>query len=351
MTEIAKPQSASTEPTILISTYLEPEYVERIRQSAACTVLYAPELLPTPRYRNDHGGKPPNLTADDEHRWLEMLAKADIAFDFDWRDPGSLLLNARRLRWVQATSAGLGGFVHRYRLGTGDLLMTTAAGTHAAPLCEFAVLGALYFIKAVPSLQAKQRRHHWERHVSGQLAGRNATVVGLGSIGRQVATALDALGLHVTGVGRPGGTYDLPASVHLTTTADLDEVLVSTDVLVLACPLTAETTNLINASRVHKLAEGAIVINIARGQVIDEAALIESLSSGRLAGAALDVFAEEPLPQKSPLWDMPSVLISPHSASTVSAENEVLTSLFIDNLHRYLHGLPLRNLYHTERGY
>lgn len=229
--------------------------------------------------------------------------------------------------------------------------MTTAAGTHARPLCEFAVFGALYFVKAIPAMQEKQRRHHWERHVSGLLAGRNATVVGLGSIGRQVATTYDALGLSVTGVGRPGGSYDVPSSVRVVSTDELDEILPTTDVLVLACPLTPETANLINGARVQALADGAIVVNIARGQVIDEPALIEGLQSGRLAGAALDVFAEEPLAADSPLWDMPSVLVSPHSASTVAAENDVLTTLFIDNLQRLAQGLPLRNVYRADRGY
>ena len=339
------------EPTILISTYLEPEYVERIRQSMPCTVLYEPDLLPTPRYGNDHGGAAPDLSPEDEQRWLDLLARADVAFDFDWRDPGGLLANAPRLRWVQGTSAGLGGFVQRYGLDAGDLVMTTAAGTHAGPLCEFAVFGALYFVKAIPAMQEKQRRHHWERHVSGLLAGRNATVVGLGSIGRQVATTYDALGLAVTGIGRPGGSYDVPSSVRVVSTDELDEILPATDVLVLACPLTAETANLINATRVEALADGAIVVNISRGQVIDEPALIEGLQSGRLGGAALDVFAEEPLAADSPLWDMPSVLVSPHSASTVASENDVLTTLFIDNLQRLAEGLPLRNVYRADRGY
>ncbi len=348
---MTRPPAASASPTILISTYLEPEHVERIRESMPCTVVYEPELLPTPRYGNDHGGQPPDLSPQEEQRWLDLLAQADIAFDFDWRDPGNLLTNAPRLRWVQGTSAGLGGFVQRYGLDVGDLVMTTAAGTHARPLCEFAVFGALYFVKSIPAMQAKQRRHHWERHVSGLLAGRNATVIGLGSIGRQVATTYDALGLSVTGVGRPGGSYDVPSSVRVVSTDELDEVLTATDVLVLACPLTPETNNLIDASRVRALADGAIVVNISRGQVIDEPALIEGLQSGRLGGAALDVFAEEPLPADSPLWDMPSVLVSPHSASTVASENSVLTDLFIDNLNRFVQGLPLRNLYRADRGY
>ncbi len=338
-------------PRILISTYLEPEHVERISSSVPCEVLYAPELLPSPRYGNDHGGTKPELTAGQQEQWSKMLAAADIAFDFDWQDPASLLTNAPRLRWVQATSAGIGGFVQRYGLDGGDLLLTTAAGTHASPLAEFAVTGALHFIKDVPGLLEHQRRHHWQRHVSGQLSGRRATVVGLGSIGRRVVELYGLLGVRVTGVGRDGGHYDLPEGVDVVSTANLDAVLPGTDILVLACPLTPETQNLIDAARVDLLPAGAVVVNIARGQVIDESALTAALSAGHLRGAALDVFQTEPLPDASPLWDLPNVLVSPHSASTAAEENAVLTELFIQNLRHYLAGRPLRNVYRADRGY
>ncbi len=337
--------------SILIATYLEPRFVDRIVASGGCEVLYAPELLPRPRYLNDHGGTPPELSAADERRWAELLAAADVAFDFDWHAPADLLANAPRLRWVQATSAGIGGFVQRYGLDRGDLVMTTAAGVHAAPLAEFAVAGALHFVKDVPRLQAHQRAHHWQRHVSGQLAGRRATVVGLGSIGRRIAEAYDALGMRVTGVGRAGGSYHVADTVRMIATEQLDDVLSATDVLVLACPLTEQTRGLMNAARVASLPEGAIVVNVARGQVLDEAALISALRAGRLHGAALDVFETEPLPDASPLWDLPNVLVSPHSASTAAEENEVLTELFLDNLSRYRQRRPLRNLYQSARGY
>jgi phosphoglycerate dehydrogenase-like enzyme len=336
--------------SVLIATYLEPEHVARIA-AAGVEVLYEPRLLPQPRYRNDHGGVRPELSALDKREWAQMLATADVSFDFDYRDPADLLVNAPRLRWVQATSAGIGGFVRRYRLDAGDLLMTTAAGTHAAPLAEFALTGALHFIKDVPALRSAQREHHWERCVFGQLAGRRATVVGLGSIGRRTAEVFGLLGARVTGVGRPGRSYDVPGATRIVTTDDLDAVLPETDILVLATPLTPQTEGLIDAGRVAALPDGAIVVNVARGQVIDEDALTIHLSSGRLAGAALDVFRTEPLPAESPLWDLPNVLVSPHSASTAANENAVLTDLFLDNLARYRSGGPLRNLYHADRGY
>jgi glyoxylate/hydroxypyruvate reductase A len=338
-----------SQPKILICTYLEPEFVEKIATATLCDVLYAPELLPVPRYPNDHGGTRPTLTPEQDQQWSDLLAQSDIAFDFDWRAPADLLSSAPQLGWVQATSAGIGGVVEQYGLDGGELIFTTAAGTHAAPLAEFAVAGVMHFVKDVPGLQAAQREHHWDRQVSGQLAGRRATVVGLGSIGRRVAELYSMLGVAVTGVGRPGRTYDVPG--RLVSTDDLDGVLPTTEILVLACPLTRATDTLINADRVGLLPTGAIVVNIARGQVIDEPALTAALASGHLAGAALDVFTVEPLPEKSPLWDLPNVLVSPHSASTAPDENAVLTDLFIDNLDRYLARQPLRNVYLRERGY
>ena len=344
-------QLDSAKPTVLISTYLEPELVGRIRSAADIDVAYAPEILPVPRYSNDHHGASRRLTPEQTQQWTAMLAEADIAFDFDWRAPADLLTTAPRLRWVQATSAGIGGFVQRHRLDRGSVVFTTAAGTHATPLAEFAVAGALYFVKDVPGLLAGQRAHHWERKVTGVLAGCHAAVLGLGATGRRVAQLYRSLGVRVTGVGRPGGQYDLPDGCGLISTDDLDQILPQVDILVLACPLTEATRNIIHADRVAALRPGAIVVNIARGQVIDEPALTAALISGGLGGAALDVFDTEPLPGGSTLWDLPNVLVSPHSASTAANENAVLTELFIDNLHLYLTGKPLRNLYRSDRGY
>jgi glyoxylate/hydroxypyruvate reductase A len=129
------------------------------------------------------------------------------------------------------------------------------------------------------------------------------------------------------------------------------QVLPDVDALVLACPLTEQTRHLIGERELALLPPGAVVVNIGRGQVIDEDALIAALSSGRLGGACLDVFATEPLPASSPLWGMPNVIISPHSAATVATENGLLTDLFTDNLQRWLAGRPLRNVYDRAAGY
>jgi glyoxylate/hydroxypyruvate reductase len=337
--------------TVLVTSSLDPALVDRIRSPWDGDVLYEPSLVPRPGYVADHGGVRPELADADEARWRDLLGRAEICFDFDWWRPGELLTNCPKLRWVQASSAGIGGFVRRHGLDAGDVVFTTAAGTHAIPLTEFALTGALYLVKGVPELLERQRAHHWERYTTRSLHGRHVTVVGLGRIGRHVASTFAALGTHVVGVGRPGGSRPELPGVTVIDTDAMDSVLPDTDVLVLATPLTPETEHLIDRRRLDLLPAGAVLVNIARGAVVDQAALVDVLCDGRLGGAALDVTDPEPLPADSPLWDRPDVLISPHSASTLASENETLVDLFVDNLARWRDGRPLRNLYHPELGY
>jgi glyoxylate/hydroxypyruvate reductase len=341
-----------TKTTVLISTYLEPEHVSTIESAAPdIEVLYEPELLPSPRYVADHGGVRPTLSDSQQERWDALVRRADVAFDFDWQDPASLPHRAPNLAWVQATSAGIGGFMRRTGLDRSKLVVTTAAGTHAVPLAEFALSGALYFVKGVPHLRNQQREHRWERYTTRQLSGMSVSVVGVGAIGRNVIRVFSAMGARVTAVGRVGGSYDLGTDVRVSDIQQLDDVLVHSDIVVLCAALTDETEGLIDARRVALLPPGAIVVNIARGQVIDEDALVAALQSGALGGACLDVFREEPLPTDSPLWDLENVLISPHSASTVRTENETLTKLFIENLGRFRSGSAMINQYDPVRGY
>ena len=338
--------------TIVIGSYLEEEQVKRIAAAeAAGRVIYEPELLPVPRYRCDHTGLRRDLSPADLDRWRALGAEAEVYFDFDWLDPGQMPERSPELRWIQATSAGIGGFMQRTGLDGAGLEVTTAAGVHAVPLAEFALTGALYFVKGLPELRRRQQARHWERYTTRQLAGLRALVVGLGGIGRQVAATFAALGVEVWGLGRTGRTYDVAGLSQVITAGGLDEALPETDIVVLACPLTPETQGLIGARRLGLLPGDAILINISRGPVVDQAALTRALLDGKLGGACLDVFAEEPLPPGDPLWELDNVIVSPHSASTVATENAALTDLFLDNLARLAAGQPLRNRYDPVRGY
>jgi phosphoglycerate dehydrogenase-like enzyme len=338
--------------TVVIGSYLEPELVARIRAApSAGRVIYEPGLLPVPRYQCDHTGPARPLSAADLDRWRSLTARADVFFDFDWLDPAGMAGHAPNLRLVQATSAGIGAFMRRTGLDRSGLAVTTAGGVHAVPLAEFALAGALYFVKGVPDLRRRQQARHWERYTTRQLAGQRALVVGLGGIGRQVTATFAALGVRVRGLGRDGRDYDIDGLSGVIGRAELDAALPDTDLLILCCPLTPQTEGLIGRRQLALLPPHAVLVNIARGQVVDQDALADALAGGRLGGACLDVFTPDPLPADSPLWGMDNVLVSPHSASTVAGENTRLTELFLDNLERLADGRPLRNRYEPARGY
>ena len=342
----------SAEPvSVLIASPLEAGHARRIAAAdPRVRLLYEPDLLPVPRYPSDHGGVARDLDAAGLARWAALRAQADVSFDFDWQCPDQMAAHCPRLRWVQGTSAGIGGLLERTGLISAPITFTTASGVHGAPLAEFALLGLLYFRKDVPWLAGQQAKHQWERHAGGLLRGSRVLLVGLGGVGREVARLLAAAGTEVWG-GRPGRSYQVPGVSRYTDDEHLDDLLGDADALVLACPLTSRTRGLIGARELARLRGGAVLVNLSRGQVVDEDALIAALAAGQLGGACLDVFATEPLPASSPLWDLPNVLVSPHSASTVPDENRLLTDLFIGNLRRWLAGEPLRNVFDVRAGY
>jgi glyoxylate/hydroxypyruvate reductase A len=339
--------------TIVIASPLEPDLVERIRRFAPghFSVLHDPELLPKPRYVADHTGGQFERTEQQKRIWAAMLAQADILFDFDLQSPADLPRRAPRLRWVQATSAGIGEFIARHGLARSGIAFTTAAGVHARSLAEFTMLGLLHFFRGMPHLADIKRRHHWERYTVRGLEGARALVVGLGSVGREIARHAAFAGVEVIGLRRTGDASIPEGVVRVIDRGALRRTLPECDALVLSCPLTDETRLMIDKPEIDAFRPGMVLVNIARGGVINEPEMIAALQDGRLAGAALDVFATEPLPFDSPLWDLPNVIISPHSASTVAAESGRIVDIFLDNLGRLLDGRPFRNLYQADRGY
>jgi glyoxylate/hydroxypyruvate reductase A len=339
--------------TVLIASPLEAEHVERIAavDESRLRVLFAPELLPTPRYEGDHHGTPRRLTESEQVHWNALTEQAEVMFDFDWLDPSTLPERAPRLRWLQATSAGIGELVARSGLASSEIQFTTAAGVHASALAEFALLGLLYWIKDVPFLQRRQAEKRWERYTAESLADRRVLVVGLGAVGGQIARSCAALGAEVWGMRRSNDGSPPDGVARLISQRELHDALPAVDALILACPLTPETSGLIGRPELEALSQKAVFVNLARGAVVDEEALIDVLRRKQIRGAALDVFTQEPLPHESPLWELPNVLVSPHSASTVPDENRRIVDIFVDNLHRYLDGVPLRNTFERERGY
>jgi phosphoglycerate dehydrogenase-like enzyme len=313
-------------------------------------VVHEPDLIPRARFTADHTGDPPNLDAAGIERWLGALREADVLFDVDWYAPADLPRNAPKLRWVQATRSGVGEHLRRAGLDRSAIVFTNAAGVHAVPLVEFVVLGLLYFLKEVPFLRDEQARRSWVPAPTRVLAGSRVLIVGLGGLGRAVARTLSGLGVEVWGVRRSEAAP--PEGVaRLVERAALHEGLAAVDALVLAAPSTDETFHMIGAAELAALRSDAILVNIARGTLIDEPALVAALTAGRLAGAALDVVESEPLAPDSPLWLLPNVLLSPHRMSIVESENPLIVDLFVDNLRRFLDGQPLRNVFDPARGY
>ena len=332
---------------LLVATYMEPEHIEKIRQvDDRLNVIYEPSLLPVPRFVGDHLGRPLTRTPDQEKRWLELLAKADIMLDFDKTHMKELPELAPRVRWIQSTSTGIGQFVHD--LGFDKRMpetVITVAGVHARPLAEFTIMALLMHYKLVGLMQKQKQEKGFDRFTGTDAEGRTMAILGLGRNGAEAARMARAIGMNVLGMDL------LPKSDvvdRFFKRDELNEMLAGAEVLVVAMPETPLTKNMIGASELSLLKKGAYLINISRGSIVDEAALIDALRSGQLSGAALDVFVKEPLPQDSPLWDMENVLISPHAASISDRENGRITEMFCDNLRRYLDGKPLRNVLNTE---
>lgn len=345
--------TAHKRPIILVSSPLEDEHVARIRAAGGdrVEVIHEPDLLPKPRYIADHRGAARTVTPEMRSRWLALLAKADILFDFDLLDPANLPKNAPNVRWVQSTSSGIGEFLKKTGLDQSDITVTTAAGVHSRALAEFTMLGILHFFRDVPKLNQMKAAKHWERYTVRGLQGARVLVVGLGAVGREIASYAAHFGMDVWGTRRSTESA-LPEGVtRLVQKDELRDALSKVDALVLACPLTAETTLMIDRPEIAALKPGAVVVNVARGAVINEEALTDALQSGQISGAALDTFTVEPLPKESRLWELPNVIISPHSASTVAAENGRIVDIFLDNLDRYLGGRKLRNEFEHTRGY
>jgi phosphoglycerate dehydrogenase-like enzyme len=332
---------------IVITSPLSAENVATIAAAdPRLDVVYPKDLMQAPQFPSAHP-LPDVSDAATERRWAELLESAEVLFDFGPLAMADRLPTWPRLRWIQATSAGVGQLARRVGLTERrDIVVTTASGVHARPLAEFAVLAMLMFGKDVLRYQAEQRAHVWRRHAGEEVRGKVVAVVGTGRIGREAARLLRALDAHVIGVVRTLRDRT-PADVdadEIAEIGDLDAILPRLDAVVLATPHTPATEALLDARRIALLPERAIVVNIARGDVVDEAALAEALAAGRLRGAALDVFTTEPPPDSSPFWDLPNVLVSPHSASTVAEENDRIVEIFCENLHAYLAGRPMRNV-------
>ena len=287
---------------------------------------------------------------------LHAVRDAEVYFGFGM--PRDLFLAAPALRWIHSAAAGVGSALYR-EMRESSVLFTNSAGVHGAPIAEYVCGGLLYLLRGFDIAVDQQRRGLWDKEPFvgdasplRELADCSVLVVGAGGLGGEIGRRLSALGARCTAIRRRTHLGPPAGFERVAALSSIDEELTRADIVVLAAPATPHTEGLLSAKRLDRLPRSAIVVNVARGSLLDEAALAERIRSGRLRGAVLDVFGQEPLARESPLWEIRSVLLTPH-VSPVSPQRfwERELALFFDNWRRYIAGQPLRNVVDKHEGY
>lgn len=274
-----------------------------------------------------------------------LLPRAEVLFG--WPAPEDLP-RAQRLRWVQLPSAGVGRYPERLPAG---VLLTNSSGLFGIPVAEHVFALMLGLARAVPQAVRAAAEATWDPSPAfGELHGTTCGLLGLGDIGQAVARRAKAFGMRVLAVRRH--VEETPAYVDaLWPVAELDRLLAASDHVVNTLPHTEATHHLIDAGRIARMKPGAFFYNVGRGGTVDEAALVEALQEGRLAGAGLDVFETEPLPAESPLWHLPNVILTPHQGGATPHLDRRQADLFLRNLQGFLRDEPLENVVDRARGY
>ena len=315
-------------------------------------------IIVSPRVRKEYGGR---IRAADPRAkfvvpevregalaWSGDLAKAEVCcLSADmWEDLESrqlvlpALFRLEGLRWFHSFSAGVDSPAFKAILDRGTLL-TNSSGASAPSIAQYVIAMMLYRSKPIEAWRSAQTRREWAPTPGRDLTGQTAGIIGTGAIGGEIARLAKALGMRTIGMrrsGKPARHID-----EMLTARRMRYLLLESDFVVLACPLTAETEGLIGAAQLAAMKPTATLINVARGRIVDEAALIEALEHRAIAGACLDVFTVEPLPETSPLWSMPNVIVTPHNSGVSPLNMERAMGIFTDNLARFVAGKPLRN--------
>ncbi|MEE9202783.1 MAG: D-2-hydroxyacid dehydrogenase [Dehalococcoidia bacterium] len=283
-----------------------------------------------------------------EARLVPLLQEAEAYFGI--RVLPDMVARSPKLRWVQLVAHGIDHI--RGDIMNGGVTVTTGQGTFAPIIAEHVLLLMLMLVRQAPRFLAHQQEQRWKQLYPGELEGKTVGLVGLGSIGMPVARAARGLGMRVLGIKKTALTGEaLPDVDEVVPPDSLPHLLQHSDFVVLCLPLTAETRGIIGQEELRTMKPTAYLINVARGGVVDEAALVQALREGWIAGAGLDVFEKEPLPAESPLWSMPNTIVSPHMAGLSERFVERATGLFCENLGRYIRGEPLLNLLDLKQGY
>ncbi len=279
-----------------------------------------------------------------------LFLDRDMRFDEQLHDAyayADALLQMNHLKWVHYTSSGIGQQLHVKELNAKGVITTSSTGSNAEPVAQTGITGLLMLARGFGSHIHHQAKRQWGpirgTALPQDLRGQTLLLIGVGSIGTKVATYAQAFGLHVIGVRRsPRRAGDTVNELH--SPSRLPELYPRADWIMLCCPLTKDTENLLNTDAFSRMKKSVKLINIARGEVVDTAAMIEALRSGQVGGAALDAHAPEPLPADSPLWDMPNVIISPHNASASTGNEPRCAEMFIANFGHWVRGEAMFNV-------
>jgi len=282
------------------------------------------------------------------------LRDADVAFApfllAEWVD------DAPALRWVHSSAAAVEGLLPLPALAKRNILVSNSRGVQAVAMAENVIGGLLVLARKFDRTLGAQREHRWIQNEliddwPWLLHGKRMTIVGLGTIGMEVARRAHAFGMKITGIRRRTSEPKPDFIDRVFAPESLDDALAGCEILVLSAPGVDATKRIIGPDQLARLAPGAVLVNVARGQVVDELAMIDALRSGALGGAVLDVFEREPLPADSPLWDLPNVVITPHSSGFRAAHWDDVIELFAENLERFRRGDTLANLVDPSAGY
>ncbi|MHB9144859.1 MAG: D-2-hydroxyacid dehydrogenase [Symbiobacteriia bacterium] len=290
--------------------------------------------------------------AEDDADALRQVPDADVVICWGNRYPARLVQEDPNLRWIQALSAGVDGLIGpllQLEQQGRPILLTNARGAHGEPIAEHVLGMILAFTRGLLASQRAQSRSQWIQFTPPtDIAGLSVGIVGFGSIGQTIAAKFRPLGMQFLATrARP----EPHPFVEVLPPDGLERVLRESDVVIIAAPATHETQALIGAAQLSMMKRSALLVNIARGSLIDEAALLTALEQGTIAGAALDVFDQEPLPPSSPLWQAPNLLITPHIAGISPSTMERTLGIVVQNLKRFQAGQPLFNLVDKVRGY
>jgi phosphoglycerate dehydrogenase-like enzyme len=322
-----------------------PAHLERVRaldpRIEAFTLPVDPDTNWVKVYPGDPHDEPPHWAVGVAVQRREALARAEVMLAL--HTPKELMELAPRLRWLQGVGAGVEQFA-RAGLARDRVVVTNASGLSAGSMAEFVIGRLLQIWKHFRAMEEYQRESRYMQTYGRTFAGSTVGIVGLGHIGNAVALRARALGARILGQKRsfrPGDRSEL--ADELFGPDQLHALLGRSDAVVISAPATPETHHLIDAKALAAMRPGAVLVNVARGSLVDEAALVEALRSGQLGAAALDVFEQEPLPPSSPLWSLPGCYISAHSSVSTDRYMDDVFDLFTENLARYAAGQPLRN--------